>query len=123
MISKPRLIALATCILLVTTIAKAQDTTEEITSRFFETYATRPMEAVEYVFSTNRWMIERNKDGIESVKNQLGDFLELVGDYYGFEKITEKRVGESMKLVSFMAKYDRQPIRFTFIFYKPKDKW
>ncbi|CAL2102228.1 protein of unknown function [Tenacibaculum sp. 190130A14a] len=68
-------------------------------------------------------MIDRNKDGIENVKSQLTNFLGLVGDYYGHEKITDKSIGKSYKLVSYMVKYDRQPIRFTFVFYKPKDKW
>jgi len=110
-------------IVLSTTILTAQSTTEEITTEFFSTYEKSPQKAVDYVFSTNKWMIDRNKDGIENVKNQLTNFLGLVGDYYGYEKITEKSVGESYKLVSYMIKYDRQPVRFTFVFYKPKDKW
>ena len=68
-------------------------------------------------------MLDRNKDGIENVKTQLTSFLGLVGDYYGYEKSTDKSVGESYKLISYMIKYDRQPVRFTFVFYKPKDKW
>jgi len=68
-------------------------------------------------------MIERNKDGIDNIKTQLTSFLGLVGEYYGYELITEKSVGKSFKLVSYMVKYDRQPMRFTFVFYKPKDKW
>lgn len=109
--------------ILTTNILKAQSTTEEITMEFFKTYEKLPQKAVDYVFGTNKWMIDRNKDGIENVKSQLTNFLGLVGDYYGYEKITEKSVGQSFKLVSYMIKYDRQPIRFTFVFYKPKDKW
>jgi hypothetical protein len=104
-------------------ILKAQTTTEEITDKFFETFEKSPLKAVDYVFGTNSWMVDRNKDGIENVKTQLTSFLGLVGEYYGYEKITEKSVGESYKLVSYMIKYDRQPVRFTFVFYKPKDKW
>ncbi len=65
---------------------------------------------------------EKNYD-VENVKSQLLNFTGLVGDYYGYEKITEKSLGESLKLVSYIIKYDRQPIRFTFLFYKPKDVW
>src|SRR5690606_10529044 len=110
-------------IVLSKTILTAQSTRVEITTEFFRTYEDSHQKAVDYVFSTNKWMIDRNKDGIENVKNQLTNFLGLVGDYYGYEKITEKSVGESYKLVSYMIKYDRQPVRFTFVFYKPKDKW
>ena len=101
----------------------AQNSTEEITNEFFKTYEKSPLNAVDDVFATNKWMMERNKDGIENIKTQLTSFLGLVGEYYGYEKITEKSVGKSFKLVSYMIKYDRQPMRFTFVFYKPKDKW
>lgn len=118
-----KVIAVAMLIFTSNIILKAQTTTEEITDQFFKTYKKAPLEAVDYVFGTNKWMTERNKDGIDNVKNQLSSFLSLVGDYYGYEKITEKRIGESFKLVSYLVKYDRQPVRFTFVFYKPKDKW
>ena len=120
---KIKLFTLLIVTVLSTNILKAQTTTEEITTEFFKTYEKSPQKAVDYVFETNKWMIDRNKDGIENVKTQLTSFLGLVGDYYGYEKITEKSVGESYKLVSYMIKYDRQPVRFTFVFYKPKDKW
>lgn len=118
-----KLMTISLVVLLSSVTLNAQSTTEEITTKFFSTYAESPQEAVDYVFSTNKWMIDRNKDGIENVKNQLTNFLGLVGDYYGYEKITEKSVGKSYKLESYMIKYDRQPVRFTFVFYKPKDKW
>lgn len=120
---KIKLLTLLIVTVLSTNILKAQTTTEEITTEFFKTYEKSPQKAVDYVFGTNKWMMDRNKDGIENVKTQLTSFLGLVGDYYGYEKITEKSVGESYKLVSYMIKYDRQPVRFTFVFYKPKDRW
>lgn len=120
---KIKLFTLVIIIGLSCNILKAQSNSEEITTEFFNTYEKSPQKAIDYVFSTNKWMMDRNKDGIENVKNQLTNFLGLVGDYYGYEKITEKSIGESYMLVSYMIKYDRQPIRFTFVFYKPKDKW
>jgi len=47
----------------------------------------------------------------------------LLGKYHGFEKIVRKELGESLVLESYLVKYDRQPLRFTFKFYKPNDKW
>ncbi|MFB6344046.1 hypothetical protein ACE1ET_20175 [Saccharicrinis sp. FJH62] len=120
---KIKLIALTFVTILSTNILKAQTSIEEITTEFFKIYENSPQKAVDFVFSTNKWIIDRNKDGIENVKNQLTSLLGLVGDYYGYEMITDKSVGESYKLVSYMVKYDRQPIRFTFVFYKPKNKW
>ncbi len=120
---KTKILTLLIVTVLSTNILKAQTTIDEITTDFFKTYEKSPQKAVDYVFGTNKWMMDRNKDGIENIKTQLTSFLGLVGDYYGYEKITEKSVGESYKLVSYMMKYDRQPVRFTFVFYKPKDKW
>lgn len=106
----------------IVTPSAAQETSDEIINTFFETYEKEPLEAVDYVFSTNEWM-DRNKDAVENLKTQLSSYLKLVGDYYGYEKITEKSVGESYKLISYMSKYERQPIRFTFVLYKGKDRW
>ena len=101
----------------------AQSTAEEITEKFFIEFETSPEKAIDYAFSTNPWIIERNKDGIETVKNKLSNSLALVGEYHGFEKIVERKVGENLVLISFMVKYDRQPIRFNFVLYRPKDQW
>ncbi|WP_299989488.1 hypothetical protein [uncultured Pontibacter sp.] len=120
---KFKLLALSLLVILSANTLKAQITTEEIAEGFFKAYAKSPHKAIDYAFETNKWMMDRNKDGIDKIKTQLSSFLGLVGDYYGYEKITEKSVGESYKLVSYMLRYDRQPVRFTFVFYKPKDKW
>ena len=121
--NKNKLISLLLLTFLSTTILRSQPTVEEITDKFFKTYEKSPLEGVDYIFSTNKWMMDRNKDGVENIKTKLNSFIGLVGDYYGYEKITEKSVGESYRLVSYLVKYDRQPVRFTFVFYKPKDSW
>ena len=45
------------------------------------------------------------------------------GVYYGHEKIMERNVGFSLKLVSFLMKYEMNPVRLSVVFHKPKDKW
>lgn len=100
----------------------AQSTGKEITDRFFDLYKEDPTKAVDYAFATNKWM-ERNKDGVVKLKNQLSNTLELIGDYYGYEQITEKSAGENFKLVSYLLRYDRQPLRFTFVLYRPNGEW
>lgn len=101
----------------------AQTSIQEITQTFFRKYEQSPEEATSYAFGTNQWIADKNKAGIESVKNKLMNAIKLVGNYNGYEKITEKGIGKSYKLISYLIKYDRQPIRFTFLFYKPKDTW
>ena len=37
--------------------------------------------------------------------------------------VSKKSISEDYLLYSFLIKYDRQPIRYLFIYYKPKNKW
>ncbi len=100
----------------------AQSTDREITDEFFKLYAIEPMKAFDYAFSTNPWL-SRNHDAIDNLKNQYSNLLPLVGNYNGYEVITEKNIGENLKLTSFMVRYDRQPIRLSFVLYRPDDTW
>jgi hypothetical protein len=48
---------------------------------------------------------------------------DVVGNYYGQELISTKQVRGRLKVYSYLLKYDRQPVRFIFKFYKAHDKW
>ncbi|MBB6681202.1 hypothetical protein H4O20_07070 [Aequorivita sp. 609] len=109
-------------LLLLTSIMFAQNSTDELTSNFFEKYKSNTDEAFDYIFGTNKWMGE-NKDGTEKVKFQLREYANLMGEYIGFEKLTEKSLGESLKVSVYLVKYDRQPLRFIFKYYKGKKDW
>ena len=98
------------------------ETIEKITETFFKTYKQSPTKAYADLFVDNKWMKDKKSD-IETVKIKLNDFLSGLGDYYGYELITEKSAGESYILKSFLIKYERQPIRFTFLLYRPNAKW
>ena len=98
------------------------ETTEKITETFFKTYKQNPTKAYGDLFADNKWMKDKQSD-IETVKIKLNDFLSGIGEYYGYEPITEKNAGESYILKSFLVKYERQPLRFTFLLYRPRDKW
>ena len=100
----------------------AQVTTKEISDNFFSIYAKDPFKAIDYAFSTNKWM-ETKVEGISELKNKLKKLTDVCGDYYGYEQISEKTAGSSISAVSFIVKYDRQPFRFIFFFYKVKDTW
>lgn len=80
-------------------------------------------EAIDKLYSTNKWM-DRATDAITKLKGQLEGLNEdFVGKYYGYELIVEKKLAESYILLSYLVKFDRQPVRYTFQFYKPKDNW
>ncbi|MFH2142070.1 MAG: hypothetical protein ABIJ97_06595 [Bacteroidota bacterium] len=101
----------------------SQSSPEELTSKFFELYQKEgASKAVEYVFSTNKYM-DKNSDILVQIQSRLNQLVNLVGNYNGYELVQSKYIGESYLQQSFMLKYDRQPIKFIFLLYKPKDVW
>jgi hypothetical protein len=97
-------------------------TPAEFSKKFFEIYSAKPFDAIDYIFSGEK-TTKQLKEDIIAIKKNLKATINLVGDFDGYELITEKSIGNSFKLMSYMVKYDRQPIRFIFIYYKPKDAW
>ncbi|MFC4634245.1 hypothetical protein ACFO3O_10025 [Dokdonia ponticola] len=117
-----RKIILVFSLTLLTTITYGQNTTDGITAEFFKKYEQDTDAAFDYIFGTNKWMVE-NKDGIENVKFKIREYKNLMGKYIGFERLTDKPLGESLKVSVYLIKYERQPLRFIFKYYKSKDKW
>ncbi|MDH3698933.1 MAG: hypothetical protein OER83_06305 [Flavobacteriaceae bacterium] len=99
-----------------------QTSHETITQEFFKQYALDPLKAFDFAFSTNKWM-DRNQDAVDNLKNQYANLLPLIGQYHGYDLLVEKDIGGHLKLQSFFLRYDRQPIRLTFVLYKPNDRW
>lgn len=105
------------------TLVSAQDSPQILLDQFFLTYEQDPGKAVKELYETNKWT-ERIKDDIDNIISTVNGFTEsYMGEYYGYELITTKKFAESFVLYSYLVKYDRQPIRFIFKFYKPHDKW
>ncbi|WP_298778131.1 hypothetical protein [uncultured Polaribacter sp.] len=101
----------------------AQSSPQDLINTFFTTYEKDAGKAVKELYATNKWT-ERIKDDIDKIVGTVNGFTEsYMGKYYGYEIITKKKFSESFELYSYMIKYDRQPIRFIFKFYKPNDKW
>lgn len=103
---------------------QAQEDPEEIINDFFKNYEKKgASEAIDLLYATNPWTT-RIQDAINNVKNQFERFDEdLVGKYYGYEKLTSKKLGESYVLYSYFIRFDRQFLRLTFQFYKPQNQW
>lgn len=101
----------------------AQNSPKDLINDFFTTYKKDAGKAIRNLYKTNVWT-ERIKDDIENVVITVNGFTkDYMGEYYGYELITTKKFSESFELYSYLVKYDRQPIRFIFKFYKPNDKW
>src|ERR1043166_5236399 len=92
-----------------------------IINRFFERYSQGDVDgAFKTIFSTNKWL--NSKEKLEAIKNNLNSIVRQIDKYQGYEFITRKSVG-SVVLCSYLVKYNRQPLRFTFILYKPSNNW
>lgn len=103
--------------------AYSQDTPETLVTGFFKEYSKAPSKAVENLYSTNTWVL-RNRDAVEQIKSEINKLTpEYVGQYYGYEFIVKKQIAGNFVLQSYLVRYDRQPLRFTFEFYKANDKW
>tara|TARA_R110002111_G_scaffold129666_2_gene194472 strand:- start:787 stop:1233 length:447 start_codon:yes stop_codon:yes gene_type:complete len=102
----------------------SQNESTDIVHGFFNNFEEKGATiALDELYGTNEW-ISRSSDAISKVKTQLEGLNEdFVGKYYGYELILEKKLSDSYILMSYLVKYDRQPIRFTFQFYKPNDTW
>ncbi|MEO6851354.1 MAG: hypothetical protein ABI203_01545 [Mucilaginibacter sp.] len=116
------LLLLASVCVAQSTAAQPQGTPADISKKFFEIYSTKPMDAIDFIFSGEKNSKDL-KESITSIKKNLNATINIDGGYNGYELITEKNVGSTLKLMSYMAKYDKQPVRFVFIYYKPKDVW
>lgn len=111
-------------LLLLFNLSANAQTPEEYVKRFFIEYDSLGAKAsLEKLYATNPWM-SRNQDAINNLIAQFESYNEeLIGKYYGYEMITTKRLGQSYVLMSYLMKFDRQPLRATFQFYKPQDNW
>lgn len=101
-----------------------QTNPKEIISKFFTKYEENgASNALDYLYANNNWM-KRAKDDVANVKQRLEGLNEAyVGKFHGYELIVEKKLSDSFILMSYLVKFDRQPIRFTFQFYKPNNEW
>lgn len=116
------IIFLFSLIVLTSSTIQAQKTSEEVIQEFFQTYKINSSDAIDIAFQHNKWMQEQEKE-IFNLKYQLGETIKLLGEYLGYEKIEEISLGESLKKLTFIVKYERQPLRFILNLYKPKNDW
>jgi hypothetical protein len=81
-----------------------------------------PDAALDYLFGTNKWMND-SKDQIGNVKSKLNGTLKQLGTYNGYNLICKKSIGDNLSLYTFIVRYDRQPLRFSLLFYNPSSQW
>jgi hypothetical protein len=102
--------------------AKAQATPEELMEAFFTIFNEDVNQAVDYLFATNQ-MIDPSQPGIKSIKERLELSRKLLGNYYGYELIDIYTAGDSYRKYVYSLKYERQPVKFIVVLYRPEKKW
>jgi hypothetical protein len=95
---------------------------DKLVENFFETYKVMPERAIRDVYKNSKWLSANIKQA-DTACAQLSSIINQLGNYSGHEIIKSIKVGESYKMISTLGKYERQPIRFNFVMYKPQDKW
>ena len=110
-------------LLLGNTNSYAQQTPTQIIDQFFEIYKKEPLKAIDFIFSKNERFLDKEKSQVENVKFQLSNTLDMLGNNNGHEFLVKKSFADCFELHCYIVKYDTQPVRFNFKFYKPKDQW
>ena len=94
---------------------------QQVIEQFFEQYGRQgPKASLTALLRTNKYIA--NAD-VDSVSAQLERMTRGLGDYQGYEKISDASYGSGVTYHVYIAKYMRQPLRFHFTFYKPGDVW
>ncbi len=108
---------------LLTLLAIGQDTPEQMIKTFFQEYQTKTPEVTLDNLYTHMPWAEKVSDALGKMKTQFSGLQNLVGDYIGYDLITKKDLLDRFVIYTYLVRFDRQPVRFIFQFYKPKDKW
>jgi len=111
-----------TFLLAISISGYSQVTPDDIVKRFFETFQSNTDKALDDIYATNSWITEM-RDAINSLKKTVKTYPAEMGKYYGSDFITKQKCTERFVLYSYLARYDRQPMKVVFEFYKPNDKW
>lgn len=119
----PQTLAIILALACSSFIATGQ-TSDDLVKKFFTDYVNSGSDiALDNLYRSNPWITKAGVS-LESLKVKMRELTkDFVGDYNGYEFIASKQLGESFIITTYLIKYDRQPLRFTFQFYKPKDKW
>lgn len=87
---------------------------------FFEGYQSNYKEAIIALIKQNSSIPQESGDNLIL---SLKDYNTKAGKYFGYEIISRKLLGSTLCVYSVIAKYERLPLRFNLIYYKPNNKW
>jgi hypothetical protein len=89
--------------------------------KFFKTYEKDgTSRAIINIFKTNPQVDSTSLRGLIA---KIDTTRALIGLYEGKELIAQRKASASLVLYSYLVKHHNSPVRFTFMFYKPKNDW
>jgi len=89
--------------------------------KFFRSYDKESTtKAMIDIFKTNP-LIDSNS--LVKLIAKIDTTRSLIGAYTGKDLIVQRKASNSLVLYSYLVKHQNQPLRFTFMFYKPKNEW
>ena len=110
-------------IIMISNLSLSVEPKKEIDEFFKLLNSGKSQEAVDRLFSSNKWM-KNQHDQVSAFKEQTGLLKkDLLGELNGFVLLGNKTFKKIYMSISYIALYERQPIRFKFEFYKPNDEW
>lgn len=111
--------------LLISTLKAQTDslnTPEKLCEHFFMLFEIETDNAVDFIFSTNKWFNAASMPQLNEIKGKIKKLFYL-GNFKGYELASKKVLSPSLVLITYMVRYDRQPIKIEFYFYKPETQW
>ena len=104
-------------------LAISQNSYDSIPKIFFKTFKEKGSDAaIDYIYATNKY-ISGNLTANLKVKSELKKVTSMLGKFNGVEPIDTQYISKSYLRLSYLAKFDRQPLKFNFTMYKPNKKW
>jgi hypothetical protein len=113
--------AVKSYVISVTPVAASPKSVPAILETFFKKYKDSSDASIDYLFGTNKYFT--NTGGINQLKMKLDSLRITLGAYVGKEIIVQKSASPSLVLYTYLVKHEIQPVRFTFMFYKPHSDW
>jgi len=68
-------------------------------------------------------LLETQPKQLEVLKTQIRAGIKLYGKYIGIELIEEKTIGKSVVSLTYLMKFEQNPLVWNFVFYRPLDQW
>jgi hypothetical protein len=79
-------------------------------------------EGLSKLYGTSPWL-DNIEEQLTSLQEQLSALPGRVGAYVTHELLAEREIADRLVYLGYFVVFERQPLRFEFQFYRPKDEW